>query len=56
MEAKNRRVILVEDGGHLLIGEGDSPDGGGEERTLVPLSLGGVEEGVDVMADLLEEY
>ena len=55
MEAKNRRVILVEDGGHLLIGEGDSTDGGGEERSLVTLGLGGVKQGVDVMTDLLEE-
>jgi hypothetical protein len=55
MEAKNRRVILVEDGGDLLIGESDSPDSGGEEGAFVTWGLGGVKQGVDVMTDLLEE-
>jgi hypothetical protein len=56
MEAKNRRVILVKDGGDLLIGESDSLDSGGEERALVAGGFGGIELGVDVMADLLEKY
>jgi hypothetical protein len=56
MEVKDSRIILVEDSGHLLIGEGDAAHGGGEEGPLVSGGLSSVEERVDVMADLLEEY
>jgi hypothetical protein len=56
MEVKDSRIILVEDSGHLLIGEGDAAHDGGEEGPLVSGGLSSVEERVDVMADLLKEY